>query len=55
MKALLLRLWKDESGSTGILGQALLISGVSLTVIPATQKVGTQLVAVFTKISNALH
>lgn len=54
MKALLLRFCKDESGSTGLLAQVLLISGVSLTVIPATQKVGAQLAAVFTKISKAL-
>ncbi len=53
MKALLLRLVKDTSGS-GLLGQVLLISGVSLTIIPATQKIGVKLAAIFTKLANSL-
>jgi Flp pilus assembly pilin Flp len=54
MRALLLRMLKDESGN-GMLGQVLLISGVSLTIIPASRDIGAKLVAVFSKISNALH
>jgi Flp pilus assembly pilin Flp len=54
MKALLLRLYKDESGS-GLLGQVLLISGVSLAIIPAMHKVGVKLAAVFIKLTHALH
>lgn len=52
MKALLLRFWKDRSGST-LLSETLFISGISLTVIPSVQKVGIKLNAVFTKILQA--
>jgi Flp pilus assembly pilin Flp len=52
MKALLARMLKDRSGS-GLLEQMLLISGVSLVVIPSTQKVGEKLAAVFAKILHA--
>ncbi len=54
MKALLVRFIKDTSGQ-GLLAQVLLISGVSLMIIPTVQDVGARLVGVFSKITKALH
>jgi Flp pilus assembly pilin Flp len=52
MKVLLLRLLKDRSGNA-LLPQVLLISGISLTIIPSVQAAGAKLNAVFTKILHA--
>jgi Flp pilus assembly pilin Flp len=51
MKALLLRFWKDQSG--GVLQEAVLVSGISLTIIPSVQTIGVKLNAVFTKLLHA--
>jgi len=53
MKALLLRFCRDESGNSGLLAQVLLISGVSLAVVPTVDRIGAHLVEVFTKIVKA--
>ena len=54
MKALLVRFVKDTSGQ-GLLAQVLLISGVSLMIIPTVQDVGAQLADVFKTITRALR
>jgi Flp pilus assembly pilin Flp len=53
MKNLLLRFMRDDSGHA--LEYAVLVTGIALTVIPATNAVGTRLQAVFEKIAKALH
>ncbi len=54
MQALLLRFVRDESGQ-GLLAQIVLMSGLSLVIIPSVQDFGAQLAEAFNKIARALH
>lgn len=54
MQALLVRFLKDESGQ-GLLAQIVLMSGLSLVIIPSVQEAGAELAEVFNKITKALH
>jgi Flp pilus assembly pilin Flp len=54
MKALLVRFLKDTSGN-GVVSQAVLVTGSSLVIIPTVDSVAAKLVAIFTKLTKALH
>jgi pilus assembly protein Flp/PilA len=47
------RFLKDESGAAAI-EYGLIVSGISVAIIPAVKNVGQKLVAVFTILQNAL-
>jgi len=51
MKALLRRFWKDQSG--GVIQEAVLVSGISLAIVPSVQAIGAKLNGVFTKLLHA--
>jgi len=53
MKNLVSRFMKDESGATAI-EYGLIAAGISVAIITIVQTVGTNLVAIFTKVSNDL-
>jgi Flp pilus assembly pilin Flp len=46
--------WRCQSGSTPI-DYAVLVSAIALGVIPAVEKVGHELVVVFTKVQHGLR
>ena len=47
------RFLKDKSGAAAI-EYGLIVSGISLAIIPAVKNIGQKLVAVFTVLQNAL-
>ncbi len=55
MKAVLARFLKDNSGSSDVMGQAILVTGSSMVVIPMTDEIAAKLIVIFEKISKALH
>jgi pilus assembly protein Flp/PilA len=54
MKTLIQRFVKDESGVAAV-EYGLIVSGISLAIIPAVNNVGAKLVATFTTLQHALH
>ncbi len=55
MKSLLMRFLKDTSGEGDVLGQALLVTGSSLVVIPTVENIAGKLIATFTTLAKAIH
>jgi Flp pilus assembly pilin Flp len=53
MTALLKRFLHDQSGAA--LDQTLLVTGLSLLIIPTARDIGASLAAVFEKLTKALH
>ena len=53
MAALLKRFLRDESGAA--LDTAVLVTGISLVIIPTVDEVGARLASVFEKLIRALH
>jgi len=47
------RFLKDETGTAAI-EYGLIVSGISVAIIPAIHNLGTKLVAVFTQLQNAI-
>ncbi len=45
---------KDESGATAI-EYGLIVSGISVVIIPGVKDVGTKLVSIFTALQNAFN
>ncbi|MEX0753340.1 MAG: hypothetical protein WD073_10520 [Xanthobacteraceae bacterium] len=54
MKVLLRRFIEDTSGQ-GLLAEVLLISGLSLMIVPTVQEAGARLAEVFDKLAQALR
>ncbi len=54
MKALFVRLMKDESGATAI-EYGLIAAGISVAIIAVVQGLGSKLKSTFTSVQNALN
>ncbi len=55
MKALVVHFLKDTSGSGDVLGQALLVTGSSLVIIPTIDSIAGKLVTTFATLAKAIR
>jgi Flp pilus assembly pilin Flp len=55
MKDLVVRFLRDDSGSGGVVSQAVLVTGSALVVIPATNDIATRLIAICQTLTKALR